>query len=78
MREPCPSARKGAIHERLLARYEALVTAGEKREFRRALAAAVGRSEQSVARWVGERLPLNGPPSTVLEKCLRFLEERGA
>jgi hypothetical protein len=74
MSEQTPSARKGEVHERLLARYAKFKSREARRDFRRRLSAFVGRSEQSVARWVGERLPMNGPPSTALDRCEQFLD----
>lgn len=71
-----PASRKADVQERLLRAYGRFKSDDGRRAFRRELAKATGRSEQSVARWVGEREPMNGPPATVLERCERFLGER--
>ena len=76
MKPLAPSARKAEIHERLLEASRGVEGKGEMRAFRKALAKAVGRSEEAVAKWLGDRAEMTGPPATVLEKCESWLAER--
>ena len=70
------SERKAEVHRRLIAAYADLKANDERREFRKALARAVERTEEGVARWLGDRVEQTGPPSTVLDRIERFLEGR--
>lgn len=67
-------SRKVEVHQRLLAAYAKLDADDKRRAFRKALGRAVKRSEQSVARWVGDRAEFCSPTTGSLPALERWLD----